>query len=45
VTDDEIRRLVEFVSEQSPPAFGTAMHEKAPISGGTVFHFLKTDSA
>ena len=28
VTDDEIRRLVEFVSEQSPPAFDTAMHEK-----------------
>ena len=45
VTDDEIRRLVEFVSAQSPPAFGTAMHEKAPISGGTVFHFLKPDSA
>jgi hypothetical protein len=33
------------VSAQSPPAFGTAMHQKAPISGGTVFHFLKTDSA
>jgi hypothetical protein len=45
LTDDEIRRLVEFVSAQSPPAFSTAMHEKAPISGGTVFHFLKTDSA
>ena len=45
VTDDEIRRLVEFVSAQSPPAFGTAMHEKVPISGGTVFQFLKTDSA
>src|SRR5437762_14134967 len=45
VTDDEIRRLVEFVSVQSPPAFGTAMHEKVPISGGTVFQFLKTDSA
>jgi S-DNA-T family DNA segregation ATPase FtsK/SpoIIIE len=28
VTDDEIRRLVEFVSAQSPPAFDTAMHEK-----------------
>ena len=28
VTDDEIRRLVEFVSEQSKPAFDTAMHEK-----------------
>jgi S-DNA-T family DNA segregation ATPase FtsK/SpoIIIE len=28
VTDDEIRRLIEFVSAQSPPAFDTAMHEK-----------------
>jgi S-DNA-T family DNA segregation ATPase FtsK/SpoIIIE len=28
VTDDEIHRLVEFVSKQSPPAFDTAMHEK-----------------
>jgi S-DNA-T family DNA segregation ATPase FtsK/SpoIIIE len=28
VTDNEIHRLVEFVSEQSPPAFDTAMHEK-----------------
>jgi len=45
VTDDEIRRLVEFVSAQGRAALGTAMHEKAPISGGTVFHFLKTDSA
>ena len=28
VTDDEIHRLVEFVAEQSPPAFDAAMHEK-----------------
>jgi S-DNA-T family DNA segregation ATPase FtsK/SpoIIIE len=28
VTDDEIHRLVEFVSTQSPPAFDTEMHEK-----------------
>jgi S-DNA-T family DNA segregation ATPase FtsK/SpoIIIE len=28
VTDDEIRRLVEFVSAQSPPGFDMAMHEK-----------------
>jgi S-DNA-T family DNA segregation ATPase FtsK/SpoIIIE len=28
VTDNEIQRLVEFVSKQSPPAFDTAMHEK-----------------
>ena len=28
VTDDEIHRLVDFVSAQSPPAFDLAMHEK-----------------
>jgi DNA segregation ATPase FtsK/SpoIIIE, S-DNA-T family len=28
VTDEEIRRLVEFVSAQSPPAFDAEMHEK-----------------
>ncbi len=28
VTDDEIHRLVEFVSAQSPPAFDAAMQEK-----------------
>jgi S-DNA-T family DNA segregation ATPase FtsK/SpoIIIE len=28
VTDEEIRRLVEFVSTQSAPAFDPAMHEK-----------------
>ena len=28
VTDDEIHRLVDFVSAQSPPAFDPAMHEK-----------------
>jgi DNA segregation ATPase FtsK/SpoIIIE, S-DNA-T family len=28
VTDDEIRRLVEFVSAQSAPTFDSAMHEK-----------------
>jgi S-DNA-T family DNA segregation ATPase FtsK/SpoIIIE len=28
VTDDEIHRLVKFVSAQSPPAFDMAMHEK-----------------
>jgi S-DNA-T family DNA segregation ATPase FtsK/SpoIIIE len=28
VTDDEIRRIVEFVSAQSPPAFDAIMHEK-----------------
>jgi len=28
VTDDEIHRLVKFVSDQSPPAFDTEMNEK-----------------
>src|SRR5947208_2515493 len=28
VTDEEIHHLVEFISEQSPPAFDAAMHEK-----------------
>ena len=28
VTDDEIGRLVDFVSAQSPPAFDLAMHER-----------------
>ena len=28
VTDNEIHGVVEFVSNQSPPAFDTAMHEK-----------------
>ena len=28
VTDEELRRLVEFVSAQAPPAFDAAMHEK-----------------
>ena len=28
VTDEEIRRVVEFVSAQSPPAFDAEMHEK-----------------
>jgi S-DNA-T family DNA segregation ATPase FtsK/SpoIIIE len=33
VTDDEIRRLVEFVSAQSPPAYDLAIHEKISNSG------------
>jgi S-DNA-T family DNA segregation ATPase FtsK/SpoIIIE len=28
VTDEEIRRLVELVSAQAPPAFDATMHEK-----------------
>ena len=35
VTDDEIHRLVEFVSAQSPPAFDTAMHEKLQSTAAT----------
>ena len=32
VTDEEIRRIVEFVSAQSPPSYDVAIHEK--ISSG-----------
>jgi S-DNA-T family DNA segregation ATPase FtsK/SpoIIIE len=32
VTDDEIHRLVEFVSAQSPPTFDASMHEKLQSS-------------
>src|SRR5205809_1515179 len=35
VTDDEIRRLVEFVSAQSPPAFDTEMQEKLQSAATT----------
>jgi S-DNA-T family DNA segregation ATPase FtsK/SpoIIIE len=35
VTDDEIHRLVKFVSKQSPPAFDTAMHEKLQSAATT----------
>jgi len=35
VTDDEIRRLVEFVSAQSQPAFDPAMHEKLQAAVGS----------
>ena len=35
VTDDEIHRLVDFVSAQSPPAFDTAMHEKLQSTAAT----------
>ena len=33
VTDDEIRRLVDFVSAQSPAAYDLAIHEKISASG------------
>jgi S-DNA-T family DNA segregation ATPase FtsK/SpoIIIE len=36
VTDDEIRRVVEFVNEQSPPAFDVSMHEKLQTAAGAV---------
>ena len=35
VTDDEIHRLVEFVSAQSPPAFDLAMQDKLELSSAT----------
>ena len=35
VTDEEIHRLVEFVSAQSPPAFDLAMHEKLAATAAT----------
>ena len=36
VTDDEIHRLVEFVSAQSPPSFDTSMHEKLQSSNTSI---------
>ncbi|MEY2490613.1 MAG: segregation ATPase FtsK/SpoIIIE, family [Verrucomicrobiota bacterium] len=33
VTDEEIHRLVEFVSAQSPPAFDLAMQDKLELAG------------
>ena len=35
VTDEEIHRLVDFVSAQSPPAFDAAMHEKLQAASST----------
>jgi S-DNA-T family DNA segregation ATPase FtsK/SpoIIIE len=35
VTDDEIRRVVEFVSAQGSPMFDSAMHEKLQGNSGT----------
>ena len=35
VTDDEIRRVVEFVSSQSEPTFDAAMNEKLQASAST----------
>jgi S-DNA-T family DNA segregation ATPase FtsK/SpoIIIE len=36
VTDDEIHRLVEFVSAQSPPTFDTAMQDKLQLSSSSI---------
>ncbi|MGI8821110.1 MAG: DNA translocase FtsK [Chthoniobacterales bacterium] len=33
VTDDEIRRLVDFVAAQSPPSYDLAIHEKISSGG------------
>ncbi|MDP9003244.1 MAG: DNA translocase FtsK [Verrucomicrobiota bacterium] len=35
VTDEEIHRLVEFVSAQSPPSFDLAMQDKLQLSSAT----------
>jgi S-DNA-T family DNA segregation ATPase FtsK/SpoIIIE len=35
VTDEEIRRLVQFVSTQGKPAFDPAMHEKLQAASGS----------
>jgi DNA segregation ATPase FtsK/SpoIIIE, S-DNA-T family len=34
VTDEEIRRLVEFVSAQSPPSYDVAIHDKISSNAG-----------
>ncbi len=36
VTDEEIHRLVEFVSAQSPPTFDTAMQDKLQLSSSSM---------
>jgi S-DNA-T family DNA segregation ATPase FtsK/SpoIIIE len=36
VTDDEIHRLVEFVSAQSPPTFDTAMQDKLQLASSSM---------
>jgi S-DNA-T family DNA segregation ATPase FtsK/SpoIIIE len=35
VTDEEIHRLVEFVSAQSPPSLDTSMQDKLQSTGAT----------
>jgi S-DNA-T family DNA segregation ATPase FtsK/SpoIIIE len=36
VTDDEIHRLVEFVSAQSPPTYDVTMHDKLQASSASI---------
>jgi len=43
VTDEEIRRLVEFVSAQSPPAFDAAMHEKLEAASNATDEVTEED--
>ncbi len=43
VTDDEIRRVVDFVSGQSEPIFDAAMHEKLESAGGATEEVTEED--
>ena len=43
VTDEEIRRLVEFVSAQSSPAFDPAMHEKLQAAAAPLDEVTEED--
>jgi len=45
VTDEEIHRLVEFVSAQSPPAFDAAMHEKLQAASAASEEVTDEDEA
>jgi len=43
VTDEEIHRLVEFVSAQSPPSFDLAMQDKLQLSSATAEEVTEED--
>ncbi len=43
VTDEEIHRLVEFVSAQSPPSFDLAMQDKLQLSSATTEDVTEED--
>ena len=43
VTDEEIRRLVEFVSAQAPPAFDAAMHERLQAASAATEEVAEED--